>query len=50
MRDTFILKVGCRKSIILLDGSQASPACPSGRNSLKIKICEIDLRMLIVKR
>ena len=26
--------------------SQASPACPSGRNSLKIKIYKVDLRMV----
>jgi hypothetical protein len=37
---------GWRKSIILLEGFQASPACPSDRNSLKIEIYEVDLRMV----
>jgi hypothetical protein len=42
----FYIKGGCRKSTILLEGSQVSTACPSGKNSLKIKIYEVDLRML----
>jgi hypothetical protein len=31
---------GGRKSIILLEGSQASPACPSDKSSMKVKTLE----------
>ena len=46
----FYIEVGWRKSIILLEGFQASSACPSGRNSLKIEIYEVDLRMVTAVR
>jgi len=44
----FYIKVGCRKRIIWLEGSETSPLCPSGWNCLKIKVYEVDLRMLTV--
>jgi hypothetical protein len=31
---------GGRKSVILLEGSQASPACLSGTNTVKVKTLE----------
>ena len=45
VRDTFIL--GTEKAITLSEGSQVSPARPSGR-SMKIKIYEEEFRTVTV--
>jgi len=40
VKNTFIWGAGGRKSITLLEDTQASPACPSSRSSMKTAMSE----------